>query len=330
MHRYGRTPRPVRVAVVGAGNVGATFAQMLLLNGTAAEIVLIDSDRRRAEGEAMDLQHTEPFTHPTKIWAGDFADCADAEVTVIAAGRRQREGETRLDLLRHNSNVLREVVPRIVEANPSGMLIVATSPVDALTWGAWKLSGLPRTKVLGSGTILDTARFRYLLSQHLKLDPRSVHAYVIGEHGDSEVPLWSLANVTGMPLEDFCWRHAVSLTRDDRHRIFQETRGAAYEIIRRKGSTYFAVAAAMVEVVEAIVRNEHRVFCLSTVLDREYCLGGVAMSVPVVVGAGGIERIIELQLESDEFSALLHSAQVIENTISEAGFETELERVCGT
>jgi L-lactate dehydrogenase len=330
MHRFGRTPRPIRIAVVGAGNVGSTFAHTLLLRGSAPEIVLIDVDRRRAEGQAMDLQHAEPFTSATKIWAGDFADCADAEITVITAGQRQRPGQSRLDLLHHNAAVLRDVVPKIMQANPSGLLLVATNPVDALTWAAWKLSGLPRNKVMGSGTILDTARFRYLLGQHLRLDPRSVHAYVIGEHGDSSVLLWSLAAVSGLDLVEFCRRHSISLTRDEQAHIAEQTRRAASDIIERKGSTWFAIADALVEVVEAILRNEHRVLSLSTPLQGEYCLSGIALSVPTVVGAAGIERLVELPLDDHEFSALLHSAKVVEGAIAEADFSPELERVCGT
>src|SRR6476619_2733464 len=199
-----RSPRATRVAVVGVGNVGATFAYALLLSGLASEIVLIDANRAKAEGEAMDLNHAVPFAHPTRVWAGDYPDCAGSAITVLTAGAGQKPGETRLDLVRKNTAIWRQIVPELVRQNPTGMLLVATNPVDVLTHLTLKLSGLPPPQVIGSGTILDTARFRYLLSEQFGVDARSVHAYIIGEHGDSEVPVWSLANIAGMRLPEFC------------------------------------------------------------------------------------------------------------------------------
>lgn len=219
--------RATRVAVVGAGNVGATFAYALLLSGLAAEIVLIDANREKAEGEAMDLNHTVPFAHPTRIWAGDYPDCTGAAVTVVTAGASQRPGETRLDLARTNVAIFRQVVPQIAEHNPSGMLLIATNPVDVLTYAARKLSGLPARRVIGSGTILDTARFRYLLSEQFGVDARSVHASIVGEHGDSEVPVWSLANIGGMRLPDFCAANGLVHDRATMDDIFRQTRDAA-------------------------------------------------------------------------------------------------------
>src|SRR5512140_2837497 len=190
--------RPVRVAVVGAGNVGATFAHTLLLSGLASEIVLIDANRRKAEGEAMDLNHAVPLTQPARVWVGDYKDCTGSIVTVITAGAAQKPGETRLDLAARNVDIFRQIVPNIVENNPNGIILVATNPVDVLSYATWKMSGLPKDRVFGSGTILDTARFRFLLSQFFGVDARSVHAFIIGEHGDSEVPVWSAANIAGM------------------------------------------------------------------------------------------------------------------------------------
>ena len=227
-----------RIAVVGMGNVGSTFAYALLLSGLAAEIVLIDANRAKAEGEAMDLNHTVPFTHPTRVWAGDYADCAGAVVTVLAAGAGQKPGETRLDLIKKNAAIWRDIVPNVVKNNPNGILLIATNPVDVLTYAAWKLSGLPHERVIGSGTILDTARFRYLLSQHFGVDASSVHAYIIGEHGDSEVPVWSLANIAGMRLPEFCKTQGLPHDPKVMDEIFARTRDAAYRIIERKGATY--------------------------------------------------------------------------------------------
>src|SRR5512142_2023414 len=233
--------RPTRVAIVGSGNVGATTAYALALNGVASEIVLIDAHRARAEGEAMDLNHAMPFMRPARVWAGDYSDCARADIVILTAGAGQRPGETRLDLLKRNVAVFQEILPRVCDQTREAILLVATNPVDVLTYAAWKMSGLLSTRVIGSGTILDTARFRYLLSQHFGVDPRSVHAYIIGEHGDSEVPVWSLANIAGMRLPNYCAAHGLGCDDAVQDEIFSQTRDAAYEIIQRKGATYYAV-----------------------------------------------------------------------------------------
>ncbi len=233
---------PTKIAIVGAGNVGATFAYALLQSGLASEIVLIDANKTKAEGEAMDLNHAVPFVHPTKIKAGEYIDCKGAAITVVTAGSSQKPGETRLDLVHRNVDIFKQIVPQIVSNNPDGLLLIATNPVDVLSYASWKFSGLPSSRVIGSGTILDTARFRYLLSQHAEVDPRSVHAYIIGEHGDSEVPVWSLANIAGMRLQDYCKANCKGFEPEVWEDIYRQTRDAAYQIIERKGETYYAVA----------------------------------------------------------------------------------------
>src|ERR1041385_5981282 len=292
--------RPARVAVVGIGNVGTTFAYALLLSGLAAEIVLIDANRAKAEGEAMDLNHTVPFTHPTRVWAGDYEDCAGAVVAVLAAGAGQKPGETRLDLIKKNAAIWRDIVPKVVKHNPHGILLIATNPVDVLTYAAWKLSRLPHQRVIGSGTILDTSRFRYLLSQHFGVDARSVHAYIIGEHGDSEVPVWSLANIAGMRLPDFCAANGLGCDDAVLNDIFRQTRDAAYQIIERKGATYYAVAAGLIRIVQAILRDQHTVLSVSSLIRDYYGIDDVYLSLPAVVGRGGIERIVPLGLSAEE------------------------------
>lgn len=309
--------RPVRVAVVGAGKVGATFAYALLLSGLAAEIVLIDPNRRRTEGEAMDLNHAVPFAQPTRIWAGDYGDCAGAAITLIAAGANQRPGETRLDLLRRNAAIFGQIVPQIARHNPDGIILVATNPVDVLTYASWRLSGLPSQRVIGSGTILDTARFRYLLSQRFAVDPRSVHAYIIGEHGDSEVPVWSLANIAGMRLADYVAAHGPAWDQGVMDDIFRQTRDAAYHIIERKGATYYAVAAGLVRIVEAVLRDQHTVLSVSSLIDGPYGLRDVCLSLPAVVNRGGVERVLHPNLHDDELAALRRSATILKSTIAE-------------
>src|ERR1700683_3871372 len=289
-----------RVAIVGAGSVGATFAYALLLSGLASEIVLIDANRAKAEGEAMDLNHAVPFTHPTRVWAGDYADCRGAAVTVLAAGAAQKPGETRLDLIKKNAAIWRAIVPQVVEFNSEGVLLIATNPVDVLTYAAWKLSGLPPARVIGSGTSLDTSRFRYLLSQHFGVDARSVHAYVIGEHGDSEVPVWSSANIAGMRLPQFCKAQGIPDDRQAMENIFLQTRDAAYQIIERKGATFYAVAAGLMRITQAILRDQSTVLSISSLIHGYHGLTDVCFSLPTVVDRGGVEQVLHLELDKEE------------------------------
>jgi L-lactate dehydrogenase len=305
------------VAVVGAGNVGATFAYALVLNGLVGEIVLIDIDRRRAEGEAMDISHAVPLANPVRVWAGNYSDCAGADVVVVTAGAAQRPGETRLDLARRNADIFADVIPSITAHNDTGVLLIATNPVDVLSYAAWKLSGFSSGRVIGSGTVLDTARFRYLLSDHLQIDARNVHAYVVGEHGDSEVPIWSLANVGGMRLDEYCRRVHCDVGADVRERISHQVRDAAYEVIERKGATCYAVGVALVRIVEAVLRDQHTLLSVSNLVPGAYGIEDVYLSLPAVVGREGVERVVELALDDDEIAALEESADVLHGVLHE-------------
>jgi L-lactate dehydrogenase len=312
--------RPVRVAVIGAGNVGATFAFTLLTSGLASEIVLVDANRRKAEGEAMDLNHAVPLAQTARVWVGDYKDCAGAAVTVITAGANQKPGESRLDLASRNADIFRQIVPNIMEHNPSGIILVATNPVDVLSYATWKMSGLPKERVLGSGTILDTARFRFLLSQHFGVDPRSVHAYIIGEHGDSEVPVWSLANIAGMRFPVFCENMGLGCEQEALDSIFEQTRDAAYHIIERKGATYYAVAVGILRIVEAILRDQGTVLSVSSLIENFYDINDVFLSLPSVVDGGGVERVLRLKLNDQEVAGLRNSANVLHDLARKIGF----------
>ena len=311
--------QPNRIAIVGVGNVGASFAYALLFRGLAAEIVLIDANAAKAEGEAMDLNHAVPFTHSTRIWSGDYSDCAGAAVTVIAAGAAQKPGETRLDLVKKNAHIFASIVPKVVKHNPDGILLIATNPVDVLSYVSWKLSGLPAERVIGSGTILDTARFRYLLSQHFNVDARSVHGFIVGEHGDSEVPVWSLTNIAGMRLTEYTRHNDAKCSPEQMEHIFAQTRDAAYEIIHRKGATYYAVAAGLLSITEAILRDQSTVLSVSSLVRGLYGIEDVYLSLPTVLHRGGVERVIHLELSADEEAKLRDSARVLRETI--AGLE---------
>jgi len=308
-------PGPARIVIIGAGHVGATLAYSLVLDGLAPEIVLIDQDQRRAEGEAMDLNHAVPFSTPCRVWAGGYEDCAGAAVVVLTAGAGQKRGETRLDLAGRNGAIFADVVPRITAVTRDAILLVATNPVDVLTYAAWKLSGLPPQRVIGSGTILDTARFRFLLSGHFGVDARSVHAYVIGEHGDSEVLVWSLANIAGMRLPDFRAAHDLGPDQAAMDGIADDTRRAAYHIIERKGATYFAVAAGLLRIVEAILRDQATVLSVSSLVPSRYGMRDVCLSLPTVVTRNGIERVLHLPLDDQEAEAFRRSGAVVRKTI---------------
>lgn len=307
---------PLRIAVVGLGNVGASFAFCLLLRRLAAEIVLIDANRKKAEGEAMDLNHAVPFGAATRIWAGDYEDCRGAAVVVIAAGAAQRAGETRLQLLDRNLGIFRDIVPKVLQHNSEGLLLIATNPVDILSYASYKLSGLPSHRVIGSGTILDTARFRYLLGQHFSVDPRSVHGLILGEHGDTEVPIWSLANIAGIRLRDYCRLHNYPYDQAAFDDIFERTRDAAYKIIECKGATYYAVAVGLMQIVESIVRDQKTVLTTSTLVDGAYGMRGLYLSLPTVIGTQGVAQVLTPDLTEDELAKLRHSAETLQGLIA--------------
>ncbi len=311
-----------KVAIVGVGNVGATLAYGLLLSGLPTEIVLIDQNIYKAEGEAMDLTHAVPLAKPTRIYAGTYQDCKDAAITIVTAGAAQKPGETRIDLAVKNTKIFQSIVEEIVKHNPDGLILIATNPVDVLTYASIKFSGLPPNRVFGSGTILDTARFRYLLSQRFDVDPRSVHAYIIGEHGDSEVPVWSLANIAGMQLDDYCEENQMGCKSKELDEIFQRTRDAAYHIIERKGATFYAIGTGLVRIVEAVLRDQSTVLSVSSLIDDYYGISKVCYSLPTVIDRGGVERVIRLKLSKLEQEGLKNSAQVLKATIQQLGLDS--------
>jgi len=310
-----RIRHPIRAAIIGMGHVGSTCAYSLQLSGLVSEIILIDRNPERAKGEAMDLNHGMPFAPSAQVWAGEFPDCAGADIVVLAAGAAQQPGETRLDLLKRNAKVFQEIVPQVVQHAADAILIVVTNPVDVLTYVSWKVSNLPTSRIIGSGTILDTSRFRYLISQHFCVEPRSVHAYVIGEHGDSQVAVWSLANIAGIKLDDYGHLNGGTMDARAQAEITDKTRGAAYEIIKRKGSTYYAIATGLVRLIEAIVRNENSVLTVSNLVQGTYGLSNVCLSLPCIVNRQGVVHALELPLALEESTALQKSSQIIRSAI---------------
>lgn len=300
-----------KVGLIGTGMVGASFAYSLMQRGLANELVLVDMDTARAEGEAMDLNHGLPFVRPMRIRAGDYHDLADAEVIVICAGANQRPGESRLDLLRKNAGVFRDIVPKINSVNQEAILVVATNPVDILTYITAQIAGPESGRVVGSGTVLDTARFRYLLGKHYGVDPRSVHAYIVGEHGDSELALWSLANIGGVRLPDFTGAYGQGYDQAALDGILSQTRNAAYEIIQRKKATYYAIGLGLLTIVEAILRDQHTVLTVASPLKGQYDVTDMAISLPTIVGRNGIEEVLNLPLSKSELTEFQASAQTL-------------------
>ncbi len=300
-----------KVTIVGTGFVGSTTAYTLMLSGLFSEIVLIDVNKSKAEGEVMDLNHGMPFVRPVRIYMGDYSDTVGSSLVIIAAGANQKPGETRIDLLNRNAVIFRDIVSNIIKYNTDCILLVVTNPVDILTYVTYKLSGFPKEKVIGSGTVLDTARFRYLLGEHVGIDTRNVHAYIIGEHGDTEVATWSLTNIAGIPMELYCEHCGGCEGSVSREEIYNEVKNAAYKIIERKGATYYAVALAVRRIVEAIVRDEHSILTVSSLLEGQYGLNDVCLSVPTIVDRRGVGKIIEVPLSDDEYRKLQDSGRTL-------------------
>ncbi len=305
--------RAPKVAVIGTGFVGSSFAYSLMIHGTISEIVLIDIDRKRAEGEAMDLNHGLSFVQPARIWAGDYPDCEGADIVVITAGLAQKPGESRLKLVDRNIEIFRQIIPKIKEYNKECILLVATNPVDIMTYASLKLSGFPSSRVIGSGTILDTSRLRYLLGEYLRVDPRNVHAYIVGEHGDSEVPVWSLANVAGTRLKDYCPICGRKYDAQYLNTIFEQVKSAAYKIIELKGRTYYAIGLGLTRIVESIIRDENAVLTVSSLLQDYYGVSDICLSVPTIVNRNGVREVLKLPLEEEEIKKFQNSASILKN-----------------
>jgi L-lactate dehydrogenase len=307
-----------KVVIVGAGDVGASFAYALLQSGTAESIVLIDSRQEQAEGQALDLAQGLAFVPATVVRAGSSDDYSDAAVIVITAGSKQKPGESRLNLLKRNSQIMGQITTEIIAHESQALIVVTANPVDALTYVALKQTGWPSHRIIGAGTMLDSARFRHLLSQHCGVDVANVHAYILGEHGDSEVPAWSMAHLAGMLMNDYCpVCHKCADWSRERDRIVTEVRESAYHIIDAKGSTCYAIGLALVRIIEAILRNEHSILTVSTLLDGEFGLKDVCLSVPCIIARSGVERIIEGKMAIEELQALQSSAAVIKASLTE-------------
>lgn len=306
-----------KAAVIGCGFVGSTIAYTLMQKGLFSEIVLIDSDRAREEGEAMDISHGVPFSHSMDIIPGNYEDITDASVIIITAGANQKPGETRLDLVQKNSRIMKSIISEIKRVGCEGILLIVSNPVDILTQVALQESGFPKERVIGSGTVLDTARLKYHISQKLNIDSRNVHAFIAGEHGDSELAVWSSANVYGIPIRDFARMRGFTDFEKDMDEIYRGVRDSAYEIIERKGATYYGIGMAAARIAESIVRDSHTVAPVSVSLNGEYGLEGLCLSIPTVIGKNGAEQVLDINLNEEEKKLLKKSADELKEVLSQ-------------
>ncbi|MBQ4469484.1 MAG: L-lactate dehydrogenase [Synergistaceae bacterium] len=304
-----------KVAVVGCGFVGSATAFALMQSGLFSEMVLVDVDKDRAEGEALDISHGMPLARPVQIYAGSYDDASDAAIIIITAGANQKPGETRLDLVKKNAAIFKSIMPEFAKRDCKGIMLVVANPVDVLTYAAIKYSNLPVNRVIGSGTVLDTARLKYLLGEHLKVDSRSIHAFIIGEHGDSEFAAWSSANVSGVPLHDFCEMRGHVTHEKSRLAIEDGVRNSAYEIIKRKHATYYGIAMAVKRICEAIIRDEKSVLPVSSLINGLYGINDVTLSLPAIIGKDGVEDLVPIRLSAEEHKKLSDSAEIIKGVI---------------
>ncbi|MCA6072038.1 MAG: L-lactate dehydrogenase [Endomicrobium sp.] len=309
-----------KVCIVGCGNVGMRYAYSMIISGVAREIILVDYSRKKAEGEAMDLSHGAPFVSPVKIYAGDYPNTADSDLVVVTAGRGQKQGETRIDLVKGNAEIFKTIIPEIVKYSPNAIILVATNPVDILSYITYKISGKPSREIIGSGTVLDTARFRYLISKELNIDSRNIHASIFGEHGDSEFPVWSKAIIGDVFFKDYFENCYEECGEQKLKGIFEDVRDSAYKIIEKKGETSYGIGLALTKISKAILKDQNSVLPVSSLLENYYGISDLYLSVPAIVHKHGIRQVMKVAFAEDELKALQNSAAKIKEVIRASGF----------
>ncbi len=306
-----------KVAIIGAGAVGSSIAFAMSIQQACTELVLIDVNKDKARGEALDISHGLPFLGPMELYAGDYSDVKDCDLIILTAGIPRKPGETRLDLAKKNVLLAKSITQSIMENYTSGNILVVSNPVDILTYMVSQWSGLPRNRVLGSGTVLDSARFRTLLSQKLDIDVRNVHGYIIGEHGDSQLPAWSATNIAGLSIDDYSKTTGIPFTQADRIEIAEKTRFSGAEVIGLKGATFNGIAVSVSTIARSLLKGENTIRTVGSVLNGEYGISEVATNVPSIIGADGIERVLELELEPQELRFLQSSAEQVKGILKE-------------
>ncbi len=305
-----------KIAIIGVGNVGSTFAFSLMMSGLAREIVLIDKNEILARGECMDLNHSLSFVHPTRIYTAGYEGCENADIVVITAGANRKPGQSRTDLVKINVAIYKEIIPAILRYSSDAILLVVTNPVDILTWVTLKLSGLPVNKVMGSGTVLDTARMKYLISDYCQVDPANIHAYIIGEHGETELPVWSNGTIAGMPIGTYCSEYALlKNSKNDLSEIFEKVKNSAHLIIEAKGATNYSIALAILKIARSIIRSENSILPVSTLITDYYGINDVCLGVPAHVSKNGVGHFLKIDLSKKEQEQFRHSANTLKEII---------------
>ncbi|MCH4172724.1 MAG: L-lactate dehydrogenase [Lactobacillus sp.] len=312
-----------KVILVGDGAVGSSYAYALVLQGIAQEVGIVDIFKDKTKGDAIDLSNALPFTQPKEIYSAEYSDAKDADVVVITAGAPQKPGETRLDLVNKNLKILSSIVNPIVESGFDGIFLVAANPVDILTYATWKMSGFPKNRVVGSGTSLDTARFRQSIAELVNVDARSVHAYIMGEHGDTEFPVWSHANIAGIKIAEYVKSHP-EIDEDKLVGMFEDVRDAAYKIIELKGATFYGIATALARITRAILDDENAVLPLSVYMDGQYGLNDIYIGSPAVINRNGIQEILQIPLTDHEEESMKSSAKQLKKILDDAFAKGEI------
>ena len=306
-----------KISIIGAGFVGSTTAFALMTSGLASEIVIVDINKEKAEGEAMDLSHGASFVKPIEIASGEYADTKDSDIVIITAGISLKPGDTRLDCIANNFKVFKSIIPEIVKFSPNSILLIVSNPVDILTYIAYKLSGFPSSRVIGAGTVLDTSRLKYMLSQRFEVDARNIHTYIMGEHGDSEIATWSLTSIAGMDIDEYCEISSEKCDAKMKINLCKEVREAGYSVLEKKGATNYAIALAVKRIVEAILFNENSILTVSSLLKGEYGIQDVYMGVPAIISREGVKKVLQVRLNEDEKNQLVASSKVLKTVMKD-------------
>ena len=313
-----------KISIVGCGNVGTRFAYVLTIKGLARHIVMVDIDKKRVEGEVMDISHGAPYISPVKIDAGDYPDIQESDIVVITAGRNQRPNETRIDLIKDNIRLYEKIMPEIMDFAPSAKFLIVSNPVDILSYAAFKLSEKPENEVFGSGTVLDTARFRFLLGKKCDVNPRNVHAYILGEHGNSEFAVWSSAMIGGILIKDYCLicnKREFCDNEKELSNIFEEVRNSAYKIIEKKGETSYGIGLALARITQAILHDENTILPVSSLVRDYLGITNVYLGLPAIINKLGVSRVLKIVLNSKEEDYFKKSAQKLRNVIEQVGLD---------
>ncbi|MFX0007314.1 MAG: L-lactate dehydrogenase [Candidatus Hermodarchaeota archaeon] len=312
-----------KISIIGCGNVGVRYAYALIIKGIAREIVMVDIDRKRLEGEVMDLSHTAPYTSPVNIIPGDYEDIIESDIFVITAGKNQEPGETRLDLVNKNVDLFKSIIPKIQKYDSDAVYLIVSNPVDILSYVTYKVSGKPKNKVMGSGTTLDTARFRYLLAKYCKVNASNIHAYILGEHGDSEFAVWSSAMVGGAYIKNYCDMSNFVNPNDANKNfqtIFEEVRDSAYKIIERKGETSYGIGLTLARISQAIINDENSILPVSTLIEDFYGINDLFLSLPSIINKNGIQETLNIELSEEEIKNFKFSAKTIKEILKKIDY----------